>query len=59
MFGCRTNRLEELLRGSGRGRERLERRTELAQQCQEILDVAERRGLPRCAVTLAATAAAD
>jgi uncharacterized protein (DUF1810 family) len=31
-----------------------EGRIELAQQCRELLDVAERQGLPRCSVTLAA-----
>ena len=36
----------------------LEERIELAEQCRETLDVAQRQGLSRCSVTLAALAAA-
>ncbi|MCU1360879.1 MAG: SpoIIE family protein phosphatase [Ilumatobacteraceae bacterium] len=35
-----------------------EARTELAERCRELLDVAERQGLPRCPVTIAALKAA-
>jgi uncharacterized protein (DUF1810 family) len=35
-----------------------EGRIELAERCRELLDVAERQGLPRCPVTIAALGAA-